>query len=136
MTVKFDIRSAFACDDIRFESSGSVSFMGALTDGEFDFESFPAAVRLGVVIICDVEGTGPATLYTKLRMNGEIKWAGETEVEVDDDGTGIMIPISHIFARFDGPGKLELIVGVDEDSDDHARLIKTWDVLGPQSETE
>lgn len=133
MTVKFDFKSAFACEDIRQETTGNVSFMGVVTDGEFMFSVFPARVRLGVVVVCDVEGTGPATLYTRLRLGGEIKWAGETEVEVDAEGTGILIPVAHIFAQFDEPGRLELLIGVDEDDDSSAQLVKFWDVLAAEA---
>lgn len=129
MTVKFDFKSAFACEDIRQEASGALSFMGVVTDGEFSFSAFPARVRLGVIVVCDVEGMGPATLYARLRLGTEVKWAGETEVEVDAEGTGILLPIAHIFAQFDEPGRLELLIGVDEEDEASARLVKTWDVV-------
>ncbi|QTC92850.1 hypothetical protein [Brevundimonas goettingensis] len=124
MSVKFDVKSAFVCDDIRREENGLLSFMGVLTDGEFVFKSFPAQARLGVVLVCDVEGIGETKLYPQLRFNGEVKWAGETEIGVDDDGTGI--PVCHIVAGFERTGSMDLLLSVGEGVE--PSVVKTWDV--------
>lgn len=128
MNDKINVLTAFAYDDIRFEANGGMSFMGAVTDGQFEFSRFPARLRLGISIICDVSQTGEATLFPKLRYNGEIKWAIEHDLELDGTSTGVILPICHTYASFEEPGTLELLLGIDSDDEGDLAVVKTWNI--------
>ncbi|MGX1803022.1 hypothetical protein ACWIDJ_11885 [Brevundimonas naejangsanensis] len=129
MNDKIKVITAFAYDDVRYEAHGGMSFMGTVTDGQFEFADFPVRTRLGISIICDISQTGEATLFPKLRYNGEIKWAIELDVELDAESTGVILPICHTYASFEEPGSLELLLGVDTDEESDLAVVKTWNVF-------
>ena len=129
MTEKITLLSAFAYDDMRIEASGAISYMGVESDGQFEFDSFPARQRLGISVVCNINELGDATVFAKLRFNGEIKWAGEVELELEGTSTGVLVPVCHTFAVFDTPGELNLIISIDKDDGDSGQIVKSWKVL-------
>jgi len=101
--------AALLCDDVRREEGGILSLMGVAAP-IIVFLEFPARKRITPVLIFTGIETGMAKVTVSLRWQDEVKWQVETDLEIDERGTGSVIPLDPLVAGFEQPGVLWLEV--------------------------
>jgi hypothetical protein len=99
--------AALLCDDVRREEGGVFSLMGVAAPVVL-FSEFPARKRITPVLVITGIRKGMAKLVVSLRWQGDVKWQVETELEIDEAGTGSVVPFDPLIAGFEQPGVLWL----------------------------
>lgn len=113
MTGKVEVRGVILSEDVRHEANGAISIMG-IASGPISSTEFPTRRRISLSLFLDAIKAGSVTLITAVLWKGEERWSVETELEVDEPGTGITLPIGGTIAGFDEPGRLSIEVRQNE----------------------
>ena len=127
MTVQVELLSAFACEDVRIEFNGQMTFVGSISS-RFGAETFPIASSIYVVAIAKVSGSGLAEIEfsTVHSERGHLLTGGlGVEVNVDDDGA--LFVLGPILGGVPSAGQVVLNWRMKGEEAWHR--LKAWDII-------
>jgi hypothetical protein len=136
MTARVELLSAFACEDVRLEFNGQMTFVGTVSS-RFGAEAFPTKMPLHIVTMAKVSGEGLAEIEFQTVLNEkEVLTSALLGVEIHVDDDSAIFPLGPIFGMFPNPGQVALNWKIKEE--DHWRLLKVWHIeqVKPTSEAD
>jgi hypothetical protein len=134
MTVQVEMLTAFACEDVRLEFNGQMTFVGTVSS-RFGAEAFPTKVALHIVSLARVLGQGRAEIEFQTVLNREVVLtAGSVEFELAVEDDGAVFPLGPSLGPFPSAGQVALEWRLK--GEEVWQRMKVWDIEHVKSTTE